>query len=430
MFFSRRLGAAAIRRAGRASLRSYDVVIVGAGVAGLSCARTLQAAGLDLLVIDAADGVGGRVRTDVCDGFLLDRGFQVLLTAYPEARRMLDYDRLRLRRFYPGALVRYSGKWRRVADPMRRPFAGALSVFNPIGSLADKLRVGRLRFSGGRRHATGPEKDTLRALREEGFSDAMIERFLRPFLGGVFLETELRTTARKFASVWRRFAAGDIAVPAEGMGRIPEQLAAELPEGALCLGSRVEALGPGGVRLSDGELIAAANVVIATEAGEAARLLDGRLDPPEFNGVSCLYFEAPKPPLREPILALNGDGTGPINNLTVMSEVSACYAPEGKALVSATVLKAWASETPVLERAVRAQFRDWFGEQANAWKLLRHYRIKHAVPFQTSSPLVAPRVRKGVYVCGDHCDVASLDSAMASGRAAAACLLEERAARA
>lgn len=408
---------------------SHDVVIVGAGVAGLGCARALQEAGLNILVLDAADEIGGRVRTDICNGFLLDRGFQVLLTAYPEARRVLDYDRLRLRRFYPGALVRYAGKWHRVADPMRRPLAGALSVFNPIGSLADKLRVGRLRFSGARRYASGPEKDTLSALRQEGFSDSMIERFLRPFLGGVFLETELRTTARKFASVWRRFAAGDIAVPAEGMGQIPNQLADALPEGAICLSSRVDAVGAREVRLNSGESVAAANVVIATEAGEASRLLDGSLDPPEFNRVSCLYFEAPIPPIGGPILALNGDGAGPVNNVTVMSEVSSDYAPEGKALVSATVLKGCALEDGVLEGEVRSQLREWFGDQVNAWNLLRHYRIKHAVPFQPQNSMVKPRVRESVYVCGDHCDVASLDSALASGRAAASCLLEDRAAR-
>ncbi len=406
--------------------RSHDVVIVGAGVAGLSCARALHEAGRDILVLDAADGVGGRVRTDACEGFLLDRGFQVLLTAYPEARKTLDYDRLRLQRFYPGALVRFAGNWHRVADPMRRPFAGALSVFNPIGSLADKLRVGRLRFTGGRRHEAGPEQDTLSALRQEGFTDAMIERFLRPFLGGVFLETELRTTARKFASVWRRFAAGDIAVPAEGMGRIPAQLADALPKSAICLGSRVDCVGAGEVRLQSGEVIAAASVVVATEAGEASRLLDGCLEAPEFNRVSCLYYEAPKPPIKGAILALNGEGSGPINNLTVMSEVSARYAPRGKSLVSTTVLNGCASDVAVLEGEARAQLREWFGQQVDAWNMLRHYRIKQAVPFQPSSSTVKPRVRKGVYVCGDHCDLASLDSAMASGRAAASCLLEKR----
>jgi len=405
--------------------RTLDAIVIGAGVSGLTCARELRTAGLDIELAEAADGVGGRIRTDSVDGFLLDRGFQVLLTAYPEARRTLNYENLRLKKFYPGALVRFSGAWHRVADPMRRPIEGALSILNPIGSFADKLRVARLRLSGTRRYETGPEMDTLEALKGEGFSDAMIERFLRPFLGGVFLETELQTTARKFASVWKNFSSGDIAVPAEGMEQIPRQLAQSLPQHAIRLKTRVESLGEGFVRLARGETVEAKNIVIATAANEAHRLLGSKSEPPEFNSVFCLYFNARRPPLREPTLVLNGDGKGPINNLTVMSEVSPHYAPEGRSLVSVSIPSARISNPTALETEARIQLKEWFGEQTDSWRLLRSCHIQQAIPFQRTSVAAVPRIKKGLYLCGDHCGLASLDSAISSGRTAALSLLHD-----
>ncbi len=79
-----------------------DVLIVGAGLSGLSCALWLHEGGLSVLVLEASDGIGGGVRTDEVEGFLLDRGFQVFLMAYPEAQRVLDYGALDFKPFYPG----------------------------------------------------------------------------------------------------------------------------------------------------------------------------------------------------------------------------------------------------------------------------------------------------------------------------------------
>ncbi len=402
-----------------------DAIIIGGGVAGLSCARTLVDAGKTVHLYEADDAVGGRIRTDLVDGFRLDRGFQVLLTAYPEAKRLLDYSALRLRPFYPGALIRFQNKWHRVADPLRQPLSGIASLFTPIGSLGDKLRMGRLRVLGTQRYQFGPDQDTLSALRAEGFSHSMIERFLRPFLGGVFLENELETTARKFASVWRYFSAGDTAVPALGMGEIPRQLAASLPEPTLRLGTPVAALELGGIRLENGERPRARAVVVATDAAQAARLLETKGDPPQFNSVRCLYFSADSAPIPDPLLILNGDGAGPINNLSVMSAVSPDYAPEGKALISATLLDSGGRDQAALEQQTRTQLASWFGAQVNDWRLLRNYHIPNATPHQTRPPSEHPRVRPGVYRCGDHCGLASLDSALVSGRAAAESLLSD-----
>jgi phytoene dehydrogenase-like protein len=400
-----------------------EVAIVGAGLAGLACARVLARAGRRVVVFDQADAPGGRMRTDVVDGFRLDRGFQVLLTAYPEARLVLDYPRLDLRAFYPGTLVRFGGAFHRVADPWRRPLDGLLGVASPIGSIADKLRVGRLRLEATAASleaiASRPETSTRDALAARGFGGAMRERFFRPFLGGVFLEEELRTSSRMLEFVWKMFAAGDIAVPALGMEEIPRQLAAGLDPGTIRTGVAVAAVEPGGLRLADGTRTDARAVVVAADGPTAARLL-GEADPGS-RAVTCHYFAAPRSPLGEPILVLNGEGSadGPVNNLCVMSDVSPVYAPTGQALVSATVLEG----TPDATEGVVAQLRRWYGAEVDAWHHLRACRIAHALPER--APLRDVRLRDGVYRCGDWCEQASINGALIAGRRAGEAVLAD-----
>ncbi len=411
------------------------VIVVGAGLAGLACARRLHEAGVGVVVLEAAGEVGGRVRTDEVDGFLLDRGFQVLLTAYPECRRQLDYEALDLRAFFPGARVRLGGRFHTVADPWRAPLAGLLGAFAPIGGLADKLRVARLRR---RLLATDlealfarPERTTLEALRREGFSEAMIDRFFRPFLGGIFLERELATSSRMFEFVYKMFSSGTTALPAAGMRAIPRQLAAGLPAGAVRTRSRVEEVRPDGVRLESGERLESDAVVVAGALAEGPQLLPGQ-PPTSWCSTTCLYFAAPEPPLARPILVLDGDGAGPVGNLCVPSQVAPSYAPPGRALVSASVIGGGAAgerSDDELESTAREQLGGWFGSAVKAWELLRIYRIRHALPSQPPPSLEPPerpvRIEDRLYACGDHLDNASIQGAMVSGRRAAEALLAE-----
>jgi phytoene dehydrogenase-like protein len=412
--------------------QSADVVVIGAGLSGLCCARRLIEKGVSCRILEASDDVGGRIRSEIVDGFTLDRGFQVFLTAYPEAQRVLDYDALGLGKFEPGALIRYRGRFHRFADPWRRPRWAAESMLAPVGSLSDKVRIGRLRrrlmHSELSTIYRRPEKTTLNALREFGFSQRIIDRFFRPFFSGVFFESDLYTSSRMFEFVFKMFAMGDTALPAGGMARIPRQLAASLPPDTIQFGRRVVAIDEGSVTLLGGERISAKAVVVAVERGAAARLTNA-IPLREDNGTLCLYFAAPKPPIEDPTLVLNGDGEGPVNNLCVPSQVAADYAPPNQSLVCVSVPQHFEQAAAGIVESVLRQCHDWFGAQVHCWRHLRTYRIAHATPAlipPALDPVEKPvRLSPSVYVCGDHRETASMNGAMRSGRRAAEAYLAD-----
>lgn len=404
---------------------TVDVAIVGAGLAGLCCARQLSALGIDAHVFEASDGVGGRVRTDDVDGFRIDRGFQVLLTAYPEAQSVLDYEALDLRPFDPGALIWTGRALERIGDPLRRPSSLVPTLASSVGTLADKLRILRLRQSVTRTTLTKlwarPETTTARVLAERyGFSERMIDGFFRPFLGGVFLDPDLSASSRAFEFYFRMFSRGDAAVPARGMQAIPEQIARALPDGRLHLHARVASAEPGAITLTGGERIEARAVVVATEAPEAASLLPG-FEAPASRSTLCLNWAADHAPVRDKMLVLDGTGSGPVNNVQVLSQVSDAYAPDGRALVTASVLGHPVASDEDIEREARVQLRRWFGARVDGWRLLRADRILHALP---DLPSLEPPERSvtwdnGVFVTGDHRRNASINGAMVNGRHAA-----------
>ena len=392
------------------------VVVVGAGLAGLSCAVALHDAGIPVQVYEASDGIGGRVRTDHVDGFLLDRGFQVALTAYPEMHRQLDMPALDLQAFEPGALVWRNGKGSVVGDPFRRPTTTLSTVTAPIGSLFDKARIGllrrRLRSVHPARLLQGDDRSTRAALSDAGFSDTIIERFFRPLVGGIQLDPDLTDSRRAFDIIFRMLADGDSAVPAAGMQAIPQQLADRLPAGAIHLDSPVSATTPTSITI-DGSTIAASTVVVATEGPAASELLD--IAPVESKSVGAVYFTAPEAPITEKYVVLDGTGRGPVLNVAVMSNVASTYAPAGSHLV---VAAAPGHDGPTIETDARAQLRGWWGPQVDAWQHLATYRIAHGQPRQRPpfDPKRRVRLDDGRFVCGDHRDTASIQGAMYSGR--------------
>ena len=383
-----------------------DVVILGAGLAGLACARHLTRAGLEVEVHEASDAGGGRARTDVVDGLLLDRGFQVLNTAYPEARRVFDLDALDLQPFVRGALVRYAGRLHRIADPRSAPTWALSSLTAPLGSPKDKAALVALALRPLRLDA--PERSTYDHLRAHGVSDTAIDRFVRPFLTGVFLDPELTTSSRFFCAVWRSFAFGTQAVPAAGMGAMAQQLADGLPAGTVRLGSRQDVLPR------------ARAVVVAADPASAADLLG--LPGMTFNSVTTHYHLADQPPTPHAAVVLDGERSGPVTNTVVLTNAAPTYAP-GRVLVSSSVVG-----TQATEAEVRAHLARLYGVSTAGWQHISSYALPQALPSMAPplGDLRKPvRVRDGVYVCGDHRDTASIQGALVSGRRAATSVLED-----
>ena len=408
-----------------------DVIIVGGGLAGLCCARHLNDAGVSCRLLEASDRVGGRVRTDQVDGFLLDRGFQTFLTSYPEAQRVLDYEALQLRCFEPGAMVRVNGRFHRFCDPWRRPQHAMAVALSAVGSLNDKVKVGRLR----KRLLSckledifhGPNISTLEALQREGFSERFIQRFFRPLLGGVFLDPELAASSRMFEFVFRMFATGDAALPSTGMEALPRQLARSLPAEVIRTRAQAVAIDGQTVRLASGTQLRGRAIVLAVEGPVAARLLR-KVSPLQWRSVTCLYFAADEPPVSGPVLVLGGDDDGPINNLAVVSEVAPAYAPTGESLISVSVLRHLEESDRQLESRVRRQMVDWFGTPSSPFRHLQTYRIRYALPPQgpdEMEPVQKPApIRDGLFLCGDYRDMASIQGAMSSGRRTADAVIQ------
>lgn len=398
------------------------VVVVGAGLAGLACAVRLHRAGRAVRVLEASDGIGGRVRTDLVDGFRLDRGFQVMLTAYPEAHRQLDMAALDLQAFDPGARVQLGDRSSVLADPLRSPTRLISSALSPAASIPDKLRILALRRRVRSMHPAmllrGPDVPTREALVEAGFSERILDRFFSPLFGGIQLDPALDTSNRMFDVIFRMLADGDSAVPTTGMQAIPDQLAAHLPDGTVETGRRVVSVTADSVRTDDGT-IAASDVVVAVEGPTAVDLLG--LPPVGSKSVGAVYFAADEPPIGDKLVVLDGRG-GPVLNAAVMTNVAPSYAPPGRHLVVAAMPRTIDGD---LEAIARRSFREWWGPAVDGWEHLRTYRIAHGQPDQLPPfhPKRAVTTELGVHVCGDHRDTASIQGALYSGRRCAEAVL-------
>jgi phytoene dehydrogenase-like protein len=401
---------------------TLTVIVVGAGLAGLACAADLAAGGAAVTVLESSDAVGGRMRTDRRDGFLLDRGFQVFNTSYPQVQRRLDLRALQLSPFTPGMLLHTGAGLVRLADPTRRPAdQGDLvhgRLAGPGGLAALAALSARDMLLPARLLKRAPDQSTLAALAAARIPGDLTELLFRPFLAGVFLEDQLETSGRFFHLVWRSMLRGTLCLPRRGVQAVPEQLAAALPPGTVRLETPVRELTGTGVLLAGGRELPADAVVVATGPAAAAALLPG-LAVPDTRTVTTVYHAAPASPLAEPTLLV--DTEREILNTCVLSEVSRGYSG-GLALISSSVLGGGGADR---EPAVRRRLAALYETDTAGWEHLGSYTIDGALPAMPAPwPLSRPSqvaspggLRR--YVCGDHRATGSVQGALASGARAA-----------
>lgn len=408
-----------------------STIIIGAGLSGINCARYLEKAGQDYRLIEATDTLGGRMKTDKYKGFLLDHGFQVFLSAYPEAMQTLDYERLNLQAFMPGSIIRINGSFQKVVDPANQPLQALGSLFAPLGSIKDKFKLASLRSRIMNKPPEAIFTDqkgltTYQYLKEQGFSEKIIDRLFRPFLGGIYLSRELETSSQMLEFVFRMFSEGDTCVPANGIQAIPLQMAETIPRSKIIYNQPVKQIHSQTVTLADGEELSGDNIVLATEAPQAARLLNLPALDQGQNSTTCLYFSiAGQPPTQEPLLVLNGNSDGPINSIAVMSQVAGNYAPKGKHLVAVSLVGEPQSE---MKDQVVAQLKEWYNPTyVDQWEHLATYQVPHGLPDKSPGNFLKNPADYNLpgnhFICGDHLVTPSQNGAMASGRQAAEAVL-------
>jgi phytoene dehydrogenase-like protein len=409
-----------------------DIIVIGAGLAGLTAARTLVRAGRRVRVLEASGEVGGRVRTHVHDGFIYDAGYQVLFTGYPAVKRNLNLERLNLVNIAPAAVIRNGKSVQQLGDPFRDPGSLLGSALATALSVGDKLRAARLavQLKVGPSHAllSGPDETTLDFLQGQGFSPKAIQNFFRPFFGGVFLNRDLSTSARLFRYYFRMLIDGQIAVPRAGMGELSRQLAEGLN---VALHVRAERLAPGrrGVVIDTnlGEL-EADQVIVAADPNSAAKLLGESAPALESVPSSYLYFTSPEVIDVQPRLLLNARD-GLINNAQWQSRAVPGRAPEGQELLVVSVPGPHGQDDAALEAGVRAELTGWYGEKAAHLRLLGLERIAHAQfaqpPGFVSKLAGHTTALPGVLRATELTSMSGIQGAIESGEKAAAIVLQD-----
>lgn len=409
-------------------MEKAEVVIIGAGVAGLIAALELEKAGVSPLIIEASDVPGGRLKTDKIDGYMLDHGFQVLLTAYPETRHYLDYEPLKLGKFDPGAVVFSENTTYKVMDPMRHPEKLISMLFSGIGKLSDKIKLAKLtrdlKAKSPEDIFNGKEESTLNYLRAAGFSQKIIEQFFKPFYSGIFLENELATSRKMFEFVFKMFAEGAAALPQDGIQAIPKQLVSQLEKTEIRYGERAILEGPDCIRTAGGE-IKADDIIIATAPHD---LLPGLKDQEQtYHSVLNLYFSCDSRVISNPMIGLVSRKNSIITNFCYPSALHPGYAPEGKELLSISVVSVPDLPLETIIKKVQSEWSAISGEPEGSIAFLREYSISHALPVMDHSafrmPGTASQVQDHIFLAGDYLLYGSLNAAMTSGRTAAQALL-------
>ncbi|GHJ93630.1 oxidoreductase [Streptomyces sp. NE5-10] len=414
-------------------LGEVDVVVVGAGLAGLTAARRLTGAGLSVAVLEAEPHPGGRHATAVTDGFRLDRVGRLLTLSAEELRALPGLDGVVPRPFAPGVLVHSDGRYARWGAPHPRARRGAFTVARALASAPrhpaaslDQARLGaslvRLAATPTQRLLARPERTAREALSGR-LPARTVQTVLRPLLAALLADPDLAVSSRRADLALRAFARGRVSVPEGGSGVLPERLAAALPPGTLRTGVRVTRVSAARVVTAEHGTVGCRAVLLATGARSAAELLPG-LRVPAYHPVTVLHHTAPAAPTADPALLLESDPGGPVAHTAVMSAVDPTRAPDGRPLITSTVLGTPPDDT---ERRVRKHLAALYGTSTDEWELLALHHTRDAVLATPPAhdPCRSVRLLAGLYVCGDHRAAGTLRSTLASGERAARAVLAD-----
>ena len=411
----------------RMEKKDCKIHIIGAGVSGLIAAQVLESHGYSPIIIEASDRVGGRVKTDIVEGYQLDQGFQVLLTAYPAAQKYLDFKTLDLQKFLPGAVIFNAGKTLTIGDPLRDLSLLLPTLLSGIGTFEDKWKILKLQKELKSKSLSEifsmKEETTLSYLKARGFSDEMINMFFKPFFSGIFLESELETSSRIFEFVYKMFGEGYAAIPKSGIEAIPKQLATNLQKTIFKFDTSVTSLKDGEIVISSGEQLKSDFTIVATEASSLIKSLEKQATP--WKSCDALYFEVNTTTIAKPLIGLISDKEALINNIFYHTSVKTEQAGE-KELLSVTVVKDHNLSDQALIEQVQNELKEYCG--IHAGRFLKRYRIAKALPklsnLQYEMLPSETRLTTNIFLAGDTQLNGSLNAAMISGERAALGVIE------
>jgi protoporphyrinogen oxidase len=400
----------------------YKIYIVGAGVSGLIAAKTLEAQGYNPIILESTDTIGGRVKTDIVEGYQLDHGFQVLLNAYPKAQEHLDYNNLELQQFLPGATIMGDNKMQTIGDPLRNISLLLPTLLASVGSLSDKLKIlklnTQLKNTSIENIFETKATSTLEYLKDKGFSDKIITQFFKPFFSGIFLEPDLKTSSRMFEFVYKMFGEGMAVLPKSGIGAIPTQLKSQLKTTQFLFNTEVKSVSDKSISLSDGKTLDAHFTIITSGASKLITNLNNQ----DVIWKSCfnLYFETEKQTLSKPLIGLISDKQALVNNIFFHNSLKT-EAKGANELLSVTVVKEHNLNTEELVKRVKEDLIKYCN--ITTLKHLKTYHIPQALPdiahLQYDISPTETQIKPTVFLAGDYLLNGSLNAAMLSGERAA-----------